>query len=59
MYPATVAQGLRWLRSRPDLEVLELRPRYLPRWTAWLLRVPIVREFFAWNLWVVTRKRHA
>ncbi len=56
MFPASVADGLRWLRSRPDLEVLELRPRYLPRWSAFLLRLPGLRELVTWNLWIVVRK---
>lgn len=56
MFPASVRDGLRWLRSRPDLEVLDLRPRYLPRWTAVLLRVPGLRELLTWNLWIVVRR---
>ena len=57
MFPASVGDGLRWLRSRPDLEVLDLRPRYLPGWSRALLRVPGVREIVTWNLWIVVRKR--
>jgi SAM-dependent methyltransferase len=57
MYPASVADGLRWLRRRSDLEVLDLRPRYLPRWSTFLLRVPGLRELVTWNLWIVVRKR--
>jgi SAM-dependent methyltransferase len=57
MFPASVRDGLRWLRSRPDLEVLDLRPRYLPRWSRVLLRVPVLRELLTWNLWIVVRKR--
>jgi SAM-dependent methyltransferase len=56
MYAASVRDGLRWLRRRPDLDVLDLRPRYLPRWTSFLLRVPGVRELITWNLWIVVRK---
>lgn len=56
MYAASVGDGLRWLRSRPDLSVLALRPRYLPPWTRWLLRVPVLRELVTWNLWIVVRK---
>lgn len=56
MFAASVTDGLRWLRSRPDLEVLDLRPRYLPAWTSVLLRVPLLREFVTWNLWIVVRK---
>jgi SAM-dependent methyltransferase len=57
MFPASVRDGLGWLRTRPDLEVLDLRPRYLPRWTAFLLRVPGLRELLTWNLWIVVRRR--
>jgi SAM-dependent methyltransferase len=56
MYAASVADGLSWLRSRRDLEVLDLRPRYLPRWSSFLLRVPLLRELVTWNLWIVVRK---
>lgn len=56
MFAASVSDGLRWLRSRPELEVLDLRPRYLPRWSAFLLRVPFLRELVTWNLWIVVRK---
>lgn len=55
MFPASTADGLRWLRSRSDLEVLAVRPRYLPPWSRWLLRLPGVRELFVWNLWMVVR----
>lgn len=57
MFPASVRDGLRWLRSRPDLEVLDLRSRYLPPWSRVLLRVPLLRELLTWNLWIVVRKR--
>ncbi len=56
MFAASVQDGRRWLRSRPDLEVLDLRPRYLPAWSAFLLRIPLVREVVTWNLWIVVRK---
>jgi SAM-dependent methyltransferase len=56
MFAASVQDGRRWLRSRPDLEVLDLRPRYLPRWSSFLLRVPLLREVVTWNLWIVVRK---
>lgn len=55
MFAASVQDGRRWLASRPDLEVLDLRPRYLPRWTAFVLRIPLLRELVTWNLWIVVR----
>ena len=58
MFAATVSDGLRWLDTRQDvLQVLEIRPRYLPPWSAFLLRIPVFRELVAWNVWMVLRKR--
>lgn len=57
MYAASCAEGLRWLATRPDLEVLDLRPRYLPAWSRGLLAVPALRELLTWNLWLIARKR--
>ncbi len=57
MFAASVTDGRRWLATRPDLEVLDLRPRYFPRWTSFLLRIPVLRELVTWNLWMVVRKR--
>jgi SAM-dependent methyltransferase len=57
MYAASCKEGLRWVRSRPDLEILDLRPRYLPPSSRRLLAVPGVRELLTWNLWIVARKR--
>ena len=54
---ASCREGLAWLRGRPDLEVLDLRPRYLPPVGRHLLRVPGLREIVTWNLWMVLRKR--
>jgi SAM-dependent methyltransferase len=59
MFPASVRDGLTWLASRPDLEVLDLRPRYLPPSSRLLLRVPGLREVLTWNLWMVVRRAGA
>lgn len=56
MYAASVSSGLRWARSRPDLVVLEERPRYLPMAARHVLKVPVLREFVTWNLWQVLRR---
>ena len=57
LFAVTAAAGLRWARSQPDVEVLALVPRYLPRWAWWVLRVPLVREVVTWNLAIVLRRR--
>jgi SAM-dependent methyltransferase len=56
MYATSVRTGMRWARSRADLQILEERPRYLPPWGRHLLRVPGMREIATWNLWQVLRK---
>jgi SAM-dependent methyltransferase len=56
MYAASVRTGMRWARSRPDLEILEERPRYLPPYGRHLLKVPVLRELVTWNLWQVLRR---
>lgn len=59
MYAASASAGLAWLRSRPDLEILAVRPRYLPPYLAFVLSIPLVREVLTWNLWIVVRKNRA
>lgn len=56
MYAAHVRDGLRWCATAEDFRVLELRPRYLPPWSAWILRIPLLRELLTWNFWVVLRR---
>lgn len=57
LYLVTVAEGLRWARRQHGAEVVAVLPRYNPRWSWWLLRVPVVREVVTWNLVVVLRPR--
>lgn len=57
LYRTSVAQGLRWMRSRPDVTVVDVLPRYHPSWAQWVVRVPGVREVATWNLLMVLRKQ--
>ncbi|MDT0201316.1 class I SAM-dependent methyltransferase [Nocardioides sp. AE5] len=57
MYAASVAEGLRWARNQPGFELVEERPRYLPPISRFLLRIPVLREFLTWNLWLVLRRK--
>ena len=57
LFAVSVADGLRWARSRTGVDVVHLLPRYNPWWSRWLLRVPVVREVVTWNLVLVLRKR--
>lgn len=57
LFKVTVREGLAWARSQTGVEVVALVPRYNPAWSAWLLRVPVVREVVTWNLVIVLRRR--
>ncbi|WP_122817272.1 class I SAM-dependent methyltransferase [Nocardioides pantholopis] len=57
LFAVTVRDGLRWVEAQRDAEVVATLPRYNPRWSWWLLRVPVVRELVTWNLVLVLRKR--
>ena len=57
LYPVSVAAGLRWATGRPDADLVDARPRYLPAYARPLLRVPGLREIATWNLWLVLRRR--
>lgn len=56
LYAVTVRDGLRWARNQDQAEVIDLVARYNPRWSQWLLKVPLVREVVTWNLVLVLRK---
>lgn len=57
LFAATAAAGLRWADAHPDAVVVERFPRYLPRWSWWVLRIPGLREVVTWNLALVLRKK--
>jgi SAM-dependent methyltransferase len=57
LYPVSVASVLRWARNRPDAELLDAVPRYLPGWSRPLVRIPGAREVLTWNLLIVLRRR--
>jgi SAM-dependent methyltransferase len=57
LFPVTVAAGIDWSRRQSDGEVLDVVPRYNPRFAHWLTRVPGVRELVTWNLAIVLQRR--
>ena len=56
LFGVTVRAGLTWAASRSDADVVAVLPRYNPRWSWWLLRVPLLREVVTWNLVIVLRR---
>lgn len=57
MFQVSVAEGLRWARSNPAVDIIDARPRYYPRSVSWIVKVPGVREVVTWNLWLVLRRK--
>jgi len=57
LFRLNVRDGLAWARRIPDADVVAILPRYNPRWSWWLLRVPVLREVITWNLVLVLRRR--
>jgi len=51
-----VGQVLQWCHERSDVTVVDVFPRYYPRWTKTLVRIPGLREVLTWNLVVVMRR---
>ena len=56
LYPVHVGPVLRTLRARLDIEIVEARPRYYPRWCRLLVRLPGLREVATWNLMLIMRR---
>lgn len=57
LFAVRASEALHWARAQPDAELLGAYPRYLPRWTYGMARIPIAREFALWNLALVLRRR--
>ncbi len=57
LFPVTVRQGLDWADCQSGADVLDVLPRYHPRWSYSLLRVPALRELATWNLAIVMKRR--
>ena len=57
LFAVTVRAGLEWAAAQSAAEVVAVMPRYNPRWSWWLTRVPLLREVVTWNLVLVLRKR--
>lgn len=57
LFGVTVRDGARWARRQQVAEVVDLTARYNPRWSQFLLRIPILREVTTWNFVIVLKKR--
>lgn len=56
LYPTYIGHTLRQFRQLPTLRLIKVAPRYYPEF-AFLMHLPVVREFLAWNCAVLAEKR--
>ena len=60
LFACSVQRMTRWLadaQRRGLVDVVEVLPRYHPRWATWVVQVPGLREVVSWNAVLVLRKR--
>ncbi len=57
LFAVRVRDGLEWAGRQTEADVLDVLPRYHPRWARGLVAVPVLREAVTWNLVIVLRKR--
>ena len=55
LFPTYIGETIARINAQPALRVLKVVPRYYPE-LAFLLRIPFLREFLAWNCAVLARK---
>ena len=55
--PTSVALSRRTQQATGTADVVEVVPRYNPRFAHWLTRVPVLRELVTWNLVIVLQRR--
>jgi SAM-dependent methyltransferase len=56
LYITHIGRTLKLIRNTPGLEVAKMATRYYPEFT-FVLRIPIVREFLAWNCALLISKQ--
>lgn len=57
LWPTHIGSTLRKIRRQSKLEIEAVAPRYYTEFH-WLMKIPIVREFLAWNCAVIIRRKH-
>lgn len=57
LFKLSISEVLKLARERKDVELIDVFPRYYPRWTKPLTLLPGIREVATWNVALVLRKR--
>ena len=56
LFPTYIGETIKKIRRTPDLQILRMAPRYYPEFS-FILRLPMLREFLAWNCAMLVAKR--
>jgi SAM-dependent methyltransferase len=56
LFPTYIGQTVRQIRTQPNLEVIKVVPRYYTEF-GFLMKIPLVREFVAWNCAVLAKRK--
>ncbi|MEV0719201.1 alpha-(1-_3)-arabinofuranosyltransferase family protein, partial [Asanoa sp. NPDC050611] len=59
LFPISAARTYRWARAarrHGQIVIIDVLPRYHPRWAHWVARVPLLRETLTWNYTMVLRR---
>jgi hypothetical protein len=48
LFPTYIGKTIRQIRRVPEVRIRRMAPRYYTEF-AWLMRLPLLREFLAWN----------
>ena len=56
LFKLSISDVLEWCHNERGLEVLDVYPRYYPRWTKPIVHIPGVREVLTWNVVIVMRR---
>ena len=56
LYPTYIGSILKTIRREPDLRIIRMAPRYYTEF-GFLLRIPVLREFVAWNCALLIGKK--
>jgi arabinofuranan 3-O-arabinosyltransferase len=57
LFPLSIRRVLDLARDHPEVELIDVFPRYYPMWTRPVVAVPGVREVVTWNLALVLQRR--
>ena len=56
LYQVHIGPTLRLIKSLGEVEIVDARPRYYPRWCRPVVHVPWLREVLTWNLLLILRR---